>query len=103
MKRLPIPGRRALVAVGLTAAFAVPLAVFSGVVHGASKKQVTIENSDGNLVEFEINGKTKIMLGKRRISPEALKTGDEVTIEARQELAEYLVAVTITVRATSKS
>ena len=75
-----------------------PLAIFSGTIHGASKKQVTIENPEGNLVDFEINGKTRVLRGKKKISPQDLKTGDEVTIEARQELVQYLVAVTISVR-----
>jgi hypothetical protein len=73
------------------------LATFDGIVHGVSKKQITIENPDGNLVDFEINGKTRILRAKKRISADDLKTGDSVTIEAKQEMEIYLVAVTITV------
>jgi hypothetical protein len=75
-----------------------PLANFTGVVHGISKKQVTIENADGNLVDFEINHKTKVMRGKKEISADDIMSGDEVTIQARQQMLRFLVAVTITVQ-----
>ncbi len=74
-----------------------PLANFEGIVHGVSKKQITIENPEGNLVDFEINGKTRVLRGKQRIAVEDLKTGDAVTVEARQEVERFLIAVTITV------
>jgi hypothetical protein len=73
-----------------------PLANFSGAVHGVSKKQITIETAEGNLVDFEINRKTRVLRDKKQISTEDLKAGDPVTIEARQEMAQFLVAVTIT-------
>ena len=77
----------------------IPLATFSGTVHGVSSKLITIENSDGNLVDFEVNRKTRVMRGKKQISISGLATGDSVTIEARQERARFaliLIAVTIT-------
>ncbi len=40
---------------------------------------------------------------KNAFRREDLKTGDEVTIEARQELVQYLVAVTITAQGTAKN
>ena len=76
----------------------IPLATFMGTVHGVSKKEITIENPEGNLVDFEINRKTRVMLNKKQISAEDLHTGDTVTIEAKQEMVRFLVAVTITVR-----
>ena len=75
-----------------------PLANFTGVVHGISTKQITIENPDGNLVDFEINRKTKVMRGKKEIQIDDIMSGDEVTIEARQEMLQFLVAVVITVQ-----
>jgi hypothetical protein len=75
-----------------------PLATFSGVVHGISKKQITIETAEGNLVDFEINRKTRVSRGKKQISPDDLQTGDPVTIEAKQEMVRFLVAVTMTAR-----
>jgi Cu/Ag efflux protein CusF len=74
----------------------IPLATFDGTVHGVSSKQITIENADGNLVDFEINGKTRVMRGKKKIPASDLKTGDTVTIEARQAMERYLIAVKIT-------
>jgi hypothetical protein len=74
----------------------IPLAEFSGTVHGVSKNMITIETSEGNLVDFEINRKTRVMRGKQQIKPEDLKTGDLVNIEARQEMLQFLVAVVIT-------
>jgi hypothetical protein len=75
-----------------------PLANFTGAVHGVSKKQITIESAEGNLVDFEINRKTKVLRGKKEIAPEDIMSGDEVTIQARQEMLRFLVAVVITVQ-----
>ena len=90
-----------LIAVGLLAGqqVAIPLAAFNGTVHGVSSKQITIENADGNLVDFGVDRKTRVMRGKKEISISKLATGDSVTIEARQERARFaliLIAVTIT-------
>ncbi len=90
-----------LIAAGLLAGqeVAIPLATFSGTVHGVSSKLITIENSDGNLVDFEVNRKTRVMRGKKQISISGLATGDSVTIEVRQERSRYkqiLTAVSIT-------
>src|ERR1700687_4896315 len=90
-----------LIAVGLLSGqqAAMPLATFSGTVHGVSSKQITIENADGNLVDFEVNRKTRVMRGKKEISISKLATGDSVTIDARQERARFaliMIAVTIT-------
>jgi len=74
---------------------AVPLAHFNGKVKSATKKEITIETDEGNLVEFTINRKTRTERGGKSISPSELKTGDGVTVEARQELLGYLVAVEI--------
>jgi Cu/Ag efflux protein CusF len=89
-----------LIAAGLLAAqpSALPLASFKGTVHGVSSKRITIENPDGNLVDFEVNRKTRVMRGKKEISISNLATGDSVTIEAQQERARFaliLIAVTI--------
>jgi hypothetical protein len=74
----------------------VPLATFSGAVHGVSDKQITIETTEGNLVDFDINRNTKILRGKKPIKASDLETGDMVTIDARQQMVKYLIAVVIT-------
>jgi hypothetical protein len=74
----------------------IPLATFSGKVHGISNKQITIETSEGNLVDFDINRNTKILRGKKQIKASDLETGDMVTIDARQEMRKFLIAVVIT-------
>lgn len=83
-----------LVALAQTAR--VPLATFAGTVHGVSNKQITIETTEGNLVDFDINRKTKIQRGKKQITSADLQTGDSVSIDAREEFGEYLIAVVIT-------
>jgi hypothetical protein len=80
----------------------IPLATFTGTVHGVSNKLITIENGEGNLVDFEINRKTRVQRDKKQISPSDLETGDSVTIEAKQEMSRFLVAVTITAQPKSK-
>lgn len=92
---------RALLLAALLTALAagqVPLANFTGTVHDISKKQVTIDTGDGNLLDFEINRKTKVMRAKKEIKAEEIMTGDRVTIEGRQEMLRFLVAVVITVQ-----
>lgn len=74
----------------------IPLATFSGTVHGVSGKQITIETAEGNLVDFDINRNTKIQRGKKQIKASDLETGDTVTIDAKQEMVKYLVAIAIT-------
>ena len=71
-------------------------ATFSGTVHGVSNKQITIETSEGNLLDFDINRKTKIMRGKKQIAASDLDTGDTVTIDAREEMGKFLIALVIT-------
>jgi cytoskeletal protein CcmA (bactofilin family) len=92
--------RSLLLAALLTALAAgqVPLANFTRTVHDISKKQVTIDTGDGNLLDFEINHKTKVMRAKKEIKAEEIMTGDQVTIEGRQEMLRFLVAVVITVQ-----
>ena len=77
----------------------VPLGNFSGTVHGVSSKRITIENADGNLLDFDIDHKTKIFRDKKQIHATDLATGDVVTIEARQVMAQFLIAVTIKAQA----
>jgi hypothetical protein len=89
-----------LLSAALLAAQKVPLATFTGTVRSASNKRITIENQEGNLVDFDITGKTRVMSGKKKIRAEDLKSGDQVTIEAHEEiriLGQYLVADIITV------
>jgi len=92
----------ALLLAGLLSAQKLPPATFTGTVHGSSSKQVTIENEDGNLLDFEINRKTKITREKKHVSANELETGDVVTIEARQEMGRFLVAVSITAQGKPK-
>ena len=78
----------------------IPPAEFSGTVHGVSKNHIVLETAEGNLVDFDTNGKTRVMRGKKKVELEDLHTGDPVTIEARQEASftqAYLIALTITV------
>ena len=74
----------------------VPPATFNGAVHGVSNKQITIETAEGNLLDFDINRKTKVMRGKKQIAASDLETGDMVTIDAREEMGRYLIALVIT-------
>ena len=76
----------------------IPPGNFAGTVHGVSNKLVTIENAEGNLLDFEINRKTRVTRDKKQISPSEIQTGDLVAIEARQEMGRFLVAVTIAVQ-----
>jgi ABC-type antimicrobial peptide transport system permease subunit len=78
------------------------LATFNGAIHGISRKQITIETAEGNLLDFDISKKTRVMRGKKQVAPEELQTGDAVTIEAKEEAVGYLTAVTITAKPSAK-
>ena len=91
-----------VLAAGLLLAQKIPPATFKGTVHGVSKKQITIENEDGNLLDFDINRKTRLLRGTTEISFSDLENGEPVTIEARQEMGRFLVAVSITAQPKSK-
>ena len=73
-----------------------PPATFCGTVHGISSKQITIETAEGNLLDFDINRKTRILRGKKQITESDLETGDQVTIDAREEMGKFLIALVIT-------
>jgi hypothetical protein len=78
----------------------IPPAEFNGTVHGVSKNHIVLETAEGNLVDFDVNGKTRIMRGKKKIELQDLRTGEPVTIGASQEPSftqAYLMALTITV------
>src|SRR5579862_1064048 len=81
------------------AAQKLPPLEFSGSVHGVSKNHLVLETPEGNLIDFDINGKTEVLRGKKKIGLEDLQTGDAVKIEARQEPSRrqiFLMALTIT-------
>jgi len=63
---------------------------------GSRTNRSPIENESGNLLDFDINRKTRLMRGKTQISPSDLENGEPVTIEARQEMGRFLVALSIT-------
>ena len=76
-----------------------PPANFSGAVRAISKKHITIETAEGNLLDFDITGKTHVMRGKNKIQAESLKEGETVKIEAKQEPSrrqQFLEALAIT-------
>ncbi|HSP71321.1 MAG TPA: hypothetical protein VLN26_03070, partial [Gaiellaceae bacterium] len=56
MKRLPLPGRRIVLAVGLTAALAVPVAVFSGLGTAASSTAAQAQYAPSNTAAPTISG-----------------------------------------------
>ena len=85
-----------VIGLGLLLQANLPLAHFTGKVHGTTKKQITIDTEEGNQVEFAIDRKTRIHRGNKNVASSDLRTGDAVTVEAKQELLGYLVAVTIT-------
>ena len=76
-----------------------PPTEFSGTVHGVSKKHLVLETAEGNLIDFDVNGKTQVLRGKEKIELEDLQTGEPVKIEANQEPSRrqiFLMALTIT-------
>src|SRR5580658_1325354 len=87
---------------GLLVAQKIPPATFNGTIHAVSSKQITIENEAGNLLEFEINRKTRLVRGDTQISTSDLANGEPVTIEARQEMGRFLVAVSVTAHPKAK-
>jgi len=85
---------RVLLAILLAATLAaqkLPPAEFSGTIHGVSKNHLVLETTEGNLIDFDVNGKTQVLRAKKKIELQDLRTGEAVTIEARQEPSRYQV------------
>jgi len=91
-----------LLLAGLLFAQKIPPGNFSGTVHGVSNKQITIEKDDGNLLDFDIDHKTRVLRGDKKIRPSEIESGEVVAIEAREIMGKYWIAVSITAQPKSK-
>ncbi len=69
------------------------LATFEGTYKELSKKSLSITTAEDNVVEFDLNHKTQFFDGDKEIKPAALKSGDHLLVEAKQNLLGRLEAV----------
>ena len=73
-----------------------PPAHFNGKVHTVSKKEITVNTDEGNEVEFTITRKTKVERDGKSVDLQSLTPGEQVSVDAHQELRGYLVALKVT-------
>ncbi len=71
------------------------LASFSGVVREAGKKALVVEDENQNRVRFHCSGKTQYFEGSKKLAANAVKLGDQVTVEALQALDGSFDAVNV--------
>ena len=72
-----------------------PAAHFNGKIHTVTKSAVTVDTDEGNEVEFTITRKTKVERDGKSIELRSLQTGEQVSIEAHQELRGYFIALKV--------
>jgi len=63
----------------------VPLASFSGTLKTFSKKELTIEKEDSNMMTFAVTRKTHFEIAGKKADASALKIGEQVTVQSRQD------------------
>ncbi len=71
------------------------LATLNGTVRGITSKMLTMEDEDGNTLQFDSNRKTRYFDGKKQIAAGDIKEGDRVSVEARRLLDGRLEAVNV--------
>jgi hypothetical protein len=85
--------KRWIVALGLAAALLVPISALAheghthkvmGTVSSIQGDHVEVKATDGKTVTITLNGKTSITRGKVKLDATALKPGDRVSIDYRQ-------------------
>jgi hypothetical protein len=75
----------------------VPAVTFTGVFRGISGKTLSLENADGNTLQFYCSKKTKYLDGSKSIKPADLKRDERISVEARRAPDLSLDAVTVRV------
>ena len=72
-----------------------PAAHFNGKIHTVTKSAITVDTDEGNEVEFTITRKTKAERDGKNIELRSLQAGEQVSIEAHQELRGYFIALKV--------
>jgi cold shock CspA family protein len=72
-----------------------PPAHFNGTIHTLTRKSITVDTDEGNEVEFTVSRKTKAERAGKTVELQSLKPGEQVSIDAEQELLGYLVALKV--------
>ena len=79
------------------------LATFKGPVKGVDKKSILLEVEGENDVQFHISRKTTVWDGEQKVSPQTLKPGTPVSIEAKRFPDGSLDAVNVRVEHAKKA
>ena len=61
-----------------------PLATFSGVVEEIDAKKISLQDADGNTLQFVCTHKTRYFAGSKKIKASDIKPGDRVSIETKR-------------------
>lgn len=79
------------------------LATFTGPVKGVDKKTLLLEVEGDNDLQFHLSRKTTVWDGERKISPQSLKPGTPVSVEAKRFPDGSLDAVHVRVEQSGKA
>jgi uncharacterized ubiquitin-like protein YukD len=61
-----------------------PLATFSGIVQEIDAKKISLQDADGNTLQFVLTHKTRFFAGTKKIKASAVKPGDQLSIETKR-------------------
>ncbi len=73
-------------------------AVLHGSIHTISKKEVTLDRGDENVMAFSIGRKTRFVKDGKDVKWKAFQRGDEVTIQAEEDFPGHFNALVVTNR-----
>lgn len=74
-----------LIALATAQSIYVPLASFSGTLKTFSKKELTIEKEDSNMMTFAVTRKTHFEIAGKKADASSLKVGEQITVQSRQD------------------
>jgi hypothetical protein len=77
-------------------------AIIDGKVHTISKKEISIERDDENVMVFSIGRKTKFQRDGKDADWKSFHAGDQVTIQADEDYPGHFAALAIAPAATAK-
>lgn len=99
----PRPGRRLAPGTPNPGAYKNVAGSFHGKLKDLSKKEITIETEDSQLVSIHRSGKTKFFKGTQAIKPSDIDIETPVTVDAIEDVDLSLTARSVTVDTPKKS
>lgn len=87
-------------AVGAAAQLDVPKvpAYFNGTIHTITKKEITLDRGDGNVMAFSITRKTRFLKDGREVKWSGFHQGDDVSLQSEEDFPGHFNALRVSNR-----